>query len=225
TSEPPTLTMDLMLSQLESLVHYTSIHLMTIQLELSCTGLTPLDAVPEPHASFWLQELHIARRVVTLMAVRGLPHRLPSPLQALGPQFIATELDGNEAHIAVLCGMKEEDCGDLMADKHTGFPWQDAWWQPGTPLLAVGYASRLMDEFAQVAVLFHLGQLPVLCLRLMRRELTKAYEASRRALLDTEHCLSHTLARLLQMADAFGFEVLILATMDGRFEGMEHDAE
>ncbi|KIK72407.1 hypothetical protein PAXRUDRAFT_180735, partial [Paxillus rubicundulus Ve08.2h10] len=185
-------------------------------------------------ASFWLQELHVARRVVTLMAVHRLPHCLPSPLWALGPQFIAPELDGNKAHIAVLCSMKEEDCEDLMADKHAGFPWQDAWWQPGMPLLAAGYASWLMDEFSQVAVLrcglnfrpsFHLGQLPVLHLRLMRRELTEAYEAGRRALLDTEHCLSHALARLLQMADVFGFEVLILAAMDRRFEGVEHNAE
>ncbi|KIK73877.1 hypothetical protein PAXRUDRAFT_177268 [Paxillus rubicundulus Ve08.2h10] len=145
--------MYLMLSQLESLVHYTSICLMTIQSDLSHTRLTPLDAIPEPYASFWLQELHIARRVVTLMAVRGLPHRLPGPLQALSPQFITAELDGNEAHIAILCDMKEEDCKDLIADKHTGFPWQDAWWQPGMPLLAAGYASQLMDEFAQVAVL------------------------------------------------------------------------
>ncbi|KIK72529.1 hypothetical protein PAXRUDRAFT_180500, partial [Paxillus rubicundulus Ve08.2h10] len=164
-------------------------------------------------ASFWLQELHVARRVVTLMAVCGLPHRLPGPLQALGPQFIAPELDRNEAHIAVLHGMKEEDREDLMADKHTGFPWKDAWWQPGVPLLAAGYASWSMDEFAQVAVL------------LMRRELTEAYEAGRCALLDTEHRLSHALARLLQMVDVFGFEALILATMDRRFEGVEHDAE
>ncbi|KIK72175.1 hypothetical protein PAXRUDRAFT_123920, partial [Paxillus rubicundulus Ve08.2h10] len=175
--------MDLMLSQLECLVHYTSIRLMTIQSELFHTRLTPLDAIPEPYASFWLQELHVARRVVTLMAVRGLPHRLPGPLRALGPQFIAPELDRNEAHIAVLRSMKEEDRGDLMADKHAGFPWQDAWWQPGTPLLAAGYASQSMDEFTQVAVLrcglnfrpsFRLGQLPVLRLRLMRRELTEA---------------------------------------------------
>ncbi|KIK72222.1 hypothetical protein PAXRUDRAFT_22244 [Paxillus rubicundulus Ve08.2h10] len=145
--------MDLMLSQLECLVHYTSIRLMTIQSELFHTRLTPLDVVPEPYASFWLQELHVARRVVTLMAVCGLPHRLPGPLQALGPQFIAPELDRNEAHIAVLHGMKEEDREDLMADKHTGFPWKDAWWQPGVPLLAAGYASWSMDEFAQVAVL------------------------------------------------------------------------
>ncbi|KIK80039.1 hypothetical protein PAXRUDRAFT_159743 [Paxillus rubicundulus Ve08.2h10] len=122
--------MDRMLSQLESLIHYTSICLMTIQSELSHTCLTPLEAVLEPYASFWLQELHIARRVVTLMAMRGLPHHLPGPLRALGPQFIAVELDGNEAHIAILHGMKEEDCEDLMADKHAGFPWQDAWWQP-----------------------------------------------------------------------------------------------
>ncbi|KIK72477.1 hypothetical protein PAXRUDRAFT_180587, partial [Paxillus rubicundulus Ve08.2h10] len=185
-------------------------------------------------ASFWLQELHVARRVVTLMAVRGLPHRLPGPLRALGPQFIAPELDRNEAHIAVLRSMKEEDRGDLMADKHAGFPWQDAWWQPGTPLLAAGYASQSMDEFTQVAVLrcglnfrpsFRLGQLPVLRLRLMRRELTEAYEAGWHALLDMEHRLSHALARLLQMADAFGFEALILAAMDGRFKGVEHDAE
>ncbi|KIK73453.1 hypothetical protein PAXRUDRAFT_20827 [Paxillus rubicundulus Ve08.2h10] len=142
-----------MLSQLESLIHYTSICLMTIQSELFHTHLTPLDAVPEPYASFWLQELHVARRVVTLMAVCGLPHRLPSPLRALGFQFIAPELDRNEAHIAVLRSMKEEDCEDLMADKHAGFPWQDAWWQPGVPLLAAGYVSWSMDEFAQVAVL------------------------------------------------------------------------
>ncbi|KIK74098.1 hypothetical protein PAXRUDRAFT_80893, partial [Paxillus rubicundulus Ve08.2h10] len=175
--------MDLMLSQLESLIHYTSIRLMTIQSELFHTRLMPLDAVPELYASFWLQELHVARRVVTLMAVHGLPYRLPSPLRALSPQFIAPELDGNEAHIAILCGMKEEDCEDLMPDKHASFPWQDAWWQPGVPLLAAGYASWSMDEFAQVAVLrcglnfqpsFHLGQLPVLRLRLMRRELTEA---------------------------------------------------
>ncbi|KIK71911.1 hypothetical protein PAXRUDRAFT_22646 [Paxillus rubicundulus Ve08.2h10] len=158
------------------------------------------------------------------MAVRGLPHRLPSPLRALSPQFIAPELDGNEAHIAILRGMKEEDREDLMADKHAGFPWQDAWWQPGAPLLAMGYMSRSMDEFAQVAVL-RCGLLPVLCLRLMRRELTEAYEAGQRALLDTEHHLSHALARLLQMADAFGFEALILAAMDRRFKGVEHNAE
>ncbi|KIK72322.1 hypothetical protein PAXRUDRAFT_114112, partial [Paxillus rubicundulus Ve08.2h10] len=163
--------MDLMLSQLESLIHYTSICLMTIQSELFHTRLMPLDTVPEPYASFWLQELHVARRVVTLMAVCELPHRFPSPLRALDPQFIAPELDGNKAHIAVLCSMKEEDCEALMADKHAGFPWQDAWWQPGVPLLAAGYTSRSMDEFAQVVVLqcglnfrpsFHLGQLPVL---------------------------------------------------------------
>ncbi|KIK74394.1 hypothetical protein PAXRUDRAFT_175842, partial [Paxillus rubicundulus Ve08.2h10] len=234
TSKPPTLTMDLMLSQLESLIHYTSIHLMTIQSELFHTHLTPLDAILEPYASFWLEELHVARRVVTLMAVHGLPHRLPGPLRALSPQFIAPELDRNKAHIAVLHGMKEEDCEDLMADKHAGFPWKDAWWQPGMPLLAVGYASWSMDEFAQVVVLrcglnfqpsFCLGQLPVLRLRLMRRELTEAYEAGQCALLDTEHHLSHALARLLQMANAFGFEALILAAMDGRFKGVEHDAE
>ncbi|KAF8835738.1 hypothetical protein BDN67DRAFT_1015287 [Paxillus ammoniavirescens] len=114
--------MDLMLSQLESLVHYTSIRLMAIQSELSHTRLTPLDAVPEPYASFWLQELHVTRRVVTLMAMRGLPHCLPGPLQALGPQFIAAELDGTEAHIAILRGMNEEDYEDLMADKHAGLP-------------------------------------------------------------------------------------------------------
>ncbi|KIK74952.1 hypothetical protein PAXRUDRAFT_108327, partial [Paxillus rubicundulus Ve08.2h10] len=210
TSEPPTLTMDLMLSQLESLIHYTSICLMTIQSELSHTHLTPLDALPELYASFWLQELHVTRRVVTLMAVRGLPHCLPGPLRALGPKFITAELDRNEAHIAVLRGMKEDDCEDLMADKHAGFPWQDAWWQPGAPLLAAGYTSWSMDEFAQVAVLqcglnfrpsFHLGQLPVLHLRLTRRELTEAYEAGWYALLDMEHRLSHALARLLQMAN------------------------
>ncbi|KIK73591.1 hypothetical protein PAXRUDRAFT_20693 [Paxillus rubicundulus Ve08.2h10] len=220
--------MDLMLSQLESLIHYTSICLMTIQSELSHTCLMPLDATLEPYASFWLQELHVVRRVVTLMAVRGLPHRLPGPLWALSPQFITAELDGNKAHITVLHSMKEEDCEDLMAAKHAGFPWKDAWWQPGTPLLAAGYASRSMDEFAQVANFrpsFHLGQLPVLHLRLMRRELTEAYKAGRRALLDMEHRLSHALARLLQMADAFSFEALILAAMDGRSEGMEHDAE
>ncbi|KAF8844256.1 hypothetical protein BDN67DRAFT_1008116 [Paxillus ammoniavirescens] len=226
--------MDLMLSQLESLVHYTSIRLMTIQSELSRTRLTPLDAVLELYASFWLQELHVARRVVTLMAVRGLPHHLPGPLRALGPQFITAELDGTEAHIAVLRSMNEEDCEDLMADKHAGLPWQDAWWQPGTPLLAAGYVSRSMDEFVQVAVLrcglnfrssFRLGQLPVLRLRLMRRELTEAYEAGRCALLDMEHRLCHALERLLQMANAFNFKALILAAMDRRFEGMQHDAE
>ncbi|KIK76991.1 hypothetical protein PAXRUDRAFT_168163, partial [Paxillus rubicundulus Ve08.2h10] len=234
TSKPPTLTMDLMLSQLEPLIHYTSIHLMTIQSELSHTCLMPLDAVPEPYPSFWLQKLHVARRVVTLMAAHGLPHHFPSPLWALSPQFVTAELDGNEAHIAILHGMKEEDFEDLMADKHAGFPWQDAWWQPGAPLLAAGYTSWLMDEFVQVAVLqcglnfrpsFRLGQLPVLRLRLMRRELTEAYEAGQCAFLDMEHHFSHILARLLQMADAFGFEALILAAMDGRFEGMEHDAE
>ncbi|KIK74758.1 hypothetical protein PAXRUDRAFT_19562 [Paxillus rubicundulus Ve08.2h10] len=151
--------MDLMLSQLESLVHYTSIHLMTIQSELSHTCLMPLDAVPEPYASFWLQELHVTRRVVTLMAVRGLPHCLPGPLWALGPQFIATELDRNEAHITILHGMKRR----------------------------IASLGKMPGGSLDFRPSFRLGQLPVLRLRLMRRELTEAYEAGRRVLLDMEH--------------------------------------
>jgi hypothetical protein len=87
------------------------------------------------------------------MAVRGLPHRLPGPLRALGPQFIASEIDGQKAKIAVMTGMTSDDCEDLTADKRAGIPWQDAWWHSGAPALASDYGSRSMEDFAHVAVL------------------------------------------------------------------------
>ncbi|KIK72446.1 hypothetical protein PAXRUDRAFT_180652 [Paxillus rubicundulus Ve08.2h10] len=218
--------MDLKLSELDPLLHYLSVHLMTIQEQSSRPDKTPLDPTPEPYALFWLEELRVTRRAVTLMAVHGLPHRLPGPLWALGPQFIAPELDGQAAKIAVLDGMKADDCEDLKDDKKAGLPWQDAWWLPGAPPLASDYGSRSMEHFAHVAVMrcgmtfrscFRLGQIPALRLKLMKSELVAAYEAHRRASRDTELRLAHKLERIGQLADAFGFEELLLASMDGRF--------
>ena len=72
---------------------------------------------------------------------------------------------------------------------------------------------------------FRLGQVPVLRLRLMRREVADAYEANRHALHDTERRIGHKFARLTQLADAFGLEELMLASMDGRFLGEEHSEQ
>lgn len=65
----------------------------------------------------------------------------------------------------------------------------------------------------------------MLRLRLMRREVADAYEANRHALHDTERRIGHKFARLTQLADAFGFEELMLASMDGRFLGEEHSEQ
>ncbi|KIJ19102.1 hypothetical protein PAXINDRAFT_8453 [Paxillus involutus ATCC 200175] len=234
TYKPPNLPWISCFPQLESLIHYFSVHLMTIQEQSSQPHLTPLDITPEPHASFWLKELRVARRVVTLMAVRGLPHRLPGPLRALGRQLIASEIDGQKAKMAIMTGMTSDDCMDLAADKRAGIPWQDAWWHSGAPALASDYGSRSMEDFAHIAVLrcglnfrssFRLGQVPVLRLRLMRREVADAYEANRHALHDMERHIGHKFTRLTQLADAFGFEELMLASMDGRFLGEEHSEQ
>lgn len=65
----------------------------------------------------------------------------------------------------------------------------------------------------------------MLRLRLMRREVADAYEANRHALHDTERRIGHKFARLTQLADAFGLEELMLASMDGRFLGEEHSEQ
>ena len=49
--------MDLKLSELEPLLHYLSVRLMTIQEQSSRSDKCPLDPTPEPYASFWLEEL------------------------------------------------------------------------------------------------------------------------------------------------------------------------
>ncbi|KAF8833723.1 hypothetical protein BDN67DRAFT_1017246 [Paxillus ammoniavirescens] len=148
--------MDLKLSELEHLLHYVSVRLMTIHEQSTWPEKGPLDPIPELYALFWLEELHVARWVVTLMAVQGLPHALPGPLQALSPQFIAAEMDGQAGRIAVMKGMMADDCEDLIEDKRSGLPWQDAWWQPGVPPLVSDYASRPMEHFSQVAAM-HCG--------------------------------------------------------------------
>ncbi|KAF8834196.1 hypothetical protein BDN67DRAFT_1016743 [Paxillus ammoniavirescens] len=143
--------MDLKLSELERLLHYVSVCLMTIHKQSTRPEKGPLDPIPEPYASFWLEELRVARRVVTLMAVWGLPHTLPGPLRALSPQFITAEMDRQVGRIAVMKGMMANDCEDLIEDKRSGLPWQDAWWQPGAPPLVSDYVSRPMEHFSQVA--------------------------------------------------------------------------
>ncbi|KAF8832997.1 hypothetical protein BDN67DRAFT_1018080 [Paxillus ammoniavirescens] len=145
--------MDLKLSELEHLLHYVSVRLMTIHEQSTRPEKGPLDPIPEPYASFGLEELRVARRAVTLMAVWGLPHGLPGPLRTLGPQFIAAKMDGQVGMIAIMKGMMADNCEDLIEDKRSGLPWQDAWWQPGAPPLASDYASRPMEHFSQVAVM------------------------------------------------------------------------
>ncbi|KAF8833311.1 hypothetical protein BDN67DRAFT_986112, partial [Paxillus ammoniavirescens] len=123
--------MDLKLSELECLLHYVSVHLMTIHEQSTRPEKGPLDPIPELYASFGLEELRVARRAVTLMAVWGLSHGLPGPLRTLGPQFIAAKMDGQVGMIAVMKGMMADNCEDLIEDKRSGLPWQDAWWQLG----------------------------------------------------------------------------------------------
>ncbi|KAF8833167.1 hypothetical protein BDN67DRAFT_986200 [Paxillus ammoniavirescens] len=200
--------MDLKLSELERLLHYVSVRLMTIHEQSTRPEKGPLDPIPELYASFWLEELRVARRAVTLMAMRGLPHALPGPLRALGPQFITAEMDGQAARITVMKGMMVDDCEDLIENKRLGLPWQDAWWQPGAPPLASDYASRPMEHFSQVAAMrcgmhsqnfravFRLGQIPVLRLKLMKSEVAAAYDAYCHAFFNRELHLNHLLDRI-----------------------------
>ncbi|KAF8835196.1 hypothetical protein BDN67DRAFT_1015751 [Paxillus ammoniavirescens] len=220
--------MDLKLSELERLLHYVSVHLMTIHKQSTRPEKGPLNPIPEPYALFWLEELRVARRAVTLMAVRGLPHGLPGPLRALSPQFIAAKMDGQAGRIAVMKGMMADDCEDLIEDKRSGLPWQDAWWQPGVPPLASDYASRPMEHFSQVAAIqcgmnfcaiFRLGQIPVLRLKLMKTEVATTYDAHFHAFFNRELHLNHSLDRISQLSNTFAFEELLLASMDGRFQG------
>ncbi|KIK77193.1 hypothetical protein PAXRUDRAFT_167558 [Paxillus rubicundulus Ve08.2h10] len=225
--------MDLKLSELEPLLHYLLVRLMTIQEQSSQSDKTPLDPTPEPYASFWLEELRITRRAVTLMAVQGLPHHLPGPLWALGSQLIAPELDRQVAKIAVMNSMKTDNCEDLIEDKKMELHWQDAWWQPGVSPLASDYGSRSMEHFAHVTVMrcrmnfhscFQLGQILVLCLKLMKSEAVAAYEAHCQASRDTKLHLAHKLEMISQLAGTFGFEELLLASMDGQFQGEERSS-
>ncbi|KAF8833303.1 hypothetical protein BDN67DRAFT_1017716 [Paxillus ammoniavirescens] len=225
--------MDLKLSELECLLHYVSVCLMTIHEQSTQPEKSPLDPTPEPYASFWLEELHIARRVVTLMAVWGLPHSLPGPLWALGPQFITAEMDGQAGRIAVMKAMKANDCEHLIEDKRSGLPWQDAWWQPGAPPLASDYASRPMEHFSQVTVMrcrmnfcavFQLGQIPVLRLKMMKSKVVAAYDAHCQAFFNRELHLNHSLDRITQLSNTFGFTELLWASMDGQFHGEDQSS-
>ncbi|KIK79102.1 hypothetical protein PAXRUDRAFT_16505 [Paxillus rubicundulus Ve08.2h10] len=127
--------MDLKLSELYTLLHYLSVHLMTIQEQSSQSDKTSWTPLQSCMHHFGLRSW----RVVTLMAMQGLPHHLPGPLWALGPQFITPKLDVQVAKITVMNSMKTNDCEDLIEDKKMGLHWQDAWWQPGVPPLASDY--------------------------------------------------------------------------------------
>ncbi|KAF8836080.1 hypothetical protein BDN67DRAFT_1014979 [Paxillus ammoniavirescens] len=175
----------------------------------------PPGPTPEPYASFWLEELRVARRAVTLMAMQDLPHSLPGPLRALSLQFIAAEMDGQAGRIAIMKGMKADDCEDLIEDKRSGLPWQDAWWQPGAPPLASDYASRPMNFHA----VFRLGQIPVLCLKMMKSKVAAAYDAHCQAFFNRELHLNHSLDRVSQLCNTFGFKELLWTSMDGWFHG------
>ncbi|KIJ11319.1 hypothetical protein PAXINDRAFT_15786 [Paxillus involutus ATCC 200175] len=213
--------MDLGLPEIECLVHYISLRLITI-----------LQHLQAPPVESWSQELMLARRVLILITVHNLPLQLPDPLAALGPLLLDSNVDSEEAARAILRvgtvgpPKQEEDASE------SSIPWTDAWWLPGGEGLASDYGTRSLQAFAQLArECFDAGgtkletlqsrNLPLLCLELMQMELAAAYQLTRQALCKVEAEISFNFKRVREMDWTWGSKALIEASTMPRLSASE----